>query len=156
MAARRGLGLEGELRSDVAPINGLIRTALDAADGAVISMKDPTRGGLASALTEMAEKSSVSILIEESAVPVTAVVRSAAELLGLDPFHIANEGKAVMGVKPGAAHAVLDALRSHTQGQAAAIIGTCQEEHAGRLILDTGFGRRLLTEPEGEPLPRIC
>jgi hydrogenase expression/formation protein HypE len=156
MAARRGLGLEGELRSDVAPINGLVRRAMDAADGAVSAMKDPTRGGLASALTEMAEKSRVGIVIEESAVPITPVVRSAAEMLGLDPFHIANEGKAVIGVRGGAAEAVLDALRSHPLGRDAAIVGTCTEDHAGRLILDTGFGRRLVTEPEGEPLPRIC
>jgi hydrogenase expression/formation protein HypE len=156
MAVRRNLGLEGDLRSDVAPINRLIRGALDAADGAIIAMKDPTRGGLASALTEMAEKSRVGIVLEESQVPITPVVRSAAEVLGLDPFHIANEGKAVMGVRPEAADAVLDALRSHPQGGDAAIIGTCMEEHAGRLVLDTGFGRRLLTEPEGEPLPRIC
>jgi hydrogenase expression/formation protein HypE len=156
MAARRGLGLEGDLRSDVAPINALIRCGLDAANGAISAMKDPTRGGLASALTEMAEKSEVGIVIEESAVPITPVVRSAAEMLGLDPFHIANEGKAVMGVRPEAADAVLEALKSHRQGRSSAIIGTCTGDHAGRLILDTGFGRRLVTEPEGEPLPRIC
>lgn len=156
MAARRGLGLEGDLRSDVAPINALIRCCLDAANGAISAMKDPTRGGLASALTEMAEKSEVGIVIEESAVPITPVVRSAAEMLGLDPFHIANEGKAVIGVRPEAADAVLEALKSHPQGRSSSIIGTCTGDHAGRLILDTGFGRRLVTEPEGEPLPRIC
>jgi hydrogenase expression/formation protein HypE len=156
MAARRGLGLEGDLRSDVAPINGMIRDALTAAGDSVCAMKDPTRGGLASALTEMAEKSGVGIVIEEASVPVTNVVRSAAEVLGLDPFHIANEGKAVLGVKPDAADAVLAALKSHPQGGDAAIVGTCIEEHSGRLILDTGFGKRLMTEPEGEPLPRIC
>ena len=156
MAARRNLGLEGDLRSDVAPINGLIRAALDAGPGAVSAMKDPTRGGLASALTEMAEKGRVGIVIEEAAVPITTPVRSAAEILGLDPFHIANEGKAVLGVRAQVAQAVLDALRSHPQGREAAIVGTCIEEHKGRLILDTGFGRRLVTEPEGEPLPRIC
>ncbi len=156
MAARRGLGLEGELRSDVAPINGLIRDALAAGGGAITAMKDPTRGGLASSLTEMAEKSGVSITIQESDVPITAVARSAAEMLGLDPFHIANEGKAVIGVRAEAADAVLAAIKSHALGSDAAIIGTCAEEHPGRLILDTGFGRRLVTEPEGEPLPRIC
>ena len=156
MAARRGLGLEGDLRSDVSPINDLIRAAMSAADGEITSMKDPTRGGLASSLTEMAEKSEVGIVIDEVAVPITAVVRSAAEMLGLDPFHIANEGKAVIGVKPGAADVVLNALKAHPKGRESAIIGTCTEEHAGRLILDTGFGRRLVTEPEGEPLPRIC
>ncbi len=156
MAARRGLGLEGDLRSDVAPINDLIRTARGAADGSIVAMKDPTRGGLASALTEMAEKSGVGIVIDEASVPVTDVVRAAAEILGLDPFHIANEGKAVIGVRPNAADAVLTALRSNPQGKDAAIVGTCIDEHRGRLILDTGFGRRLVSEPEGEPLPRIC
>ncbi|UCC49963.1 MAG: hydrogenase expression/formation protein HypE [Gemmatimonadota bacterium] len=156
MAARRGLGLEGDLRSDVAPLNGLIRRALDTAKGAITAMKDPTRGGLASALTEMAEKSQVGIVIEDAAVPVTPVVRSAAEILGLDPFHIANEGVAVIGVRPDAADAVLAAVRAHSLGQSCAIIGTCTDEHPKRLILDTGIGRRLVTEPEGEPLPRIC
>jgi len=156
MAARRGLGIEGELRSDVAPINGLIRCALSAAPGAISAMKDPTRGGLASAVTEMAEKSEVGIVIVEAAVPITPTVSSAAEMLGLDPFHIANEGMAVLGVRPDDAEKVLEALHSHPQGKSGAVIGTCTEDHAGRLILDTGFGRRLVTEPEGEPLPRIC
>lgn len=156
MAARRGLGLEGELRSDVAPLNGLVRLALDAGGGAVSAMKDPTRGGVASALTEMAQKSEVGIVIEEAAVPIRPQVRSAAEILGLDPFHIANEGKALLGVREEEAAAVLAALRSHPLGKSAAVIGVCTDENAGRLILDTGIGRRLVTEPEGEPLPRIC
>lgn len=156
MAARRGLGLEGELRSDVAPIHGLIGQVLDAAGDAIRAMKDPTRGGLASALTEMAEKSEVGIVIDEATVPITAVVRSAAEMLGLDPFHIANEGKAVIGVRADIADVALAALREHPQGRESAAIGTCTADHPGRLILDTGFGRRLVTEPEGEPLPRIC
>jgi hydrogenase expression/formation protein HypE len=156
MAARRGLGLEGDLRSDVAPLNGLIRSALNAAPGAITAMKDPTRGGLASALTEMAEKSGVGIVVEESAVPVSAAVRAAAEILGLDPFHIANEGKAVIGVRPAALDAVLSALRAHPLGAGSSVIATCVPEHARRVVLDTGFGRRLVTEPEGEPLPRIC
>jgi hydrogenase expression/formation protein HypE len=156
MAARRGLGLEGELRSDVAPINDMIRQALDAADGSITAMKDPTRGGLASALTEMAEKSEVGIVLEEAAIPITPVVSSAAEMLGLDPLHIANEGKAVLGVREDATEAVLEAVRAHPLGREASVIGECSEEHAGRLTLDTGFGRRLVTEPEGEPLPRIC
>jgi hydrogenase expression/formation protein HypE len=119
-------------------------------------MKDPTRGGVASALHEMAEKSGVCIVIEEPQVPVNPVVRSAAEMLGLDPFHIANEGKALLGVRPEAAERVLAALRAHPLGLAAAIVGTCVAEHPGRVVLDTGLGRRLMTEPEGEPLPRIC
>lgn len=155
MARRHELNLEGDLRSDVAPINGLIRAALSACDG-ITAMKDPTRGGAASALHEMADKARVGIVIHEPLVPVSPVVRSAAEMLGLDPFHIANEGKAVIGVRAGDADAVLDALKAHPQGQSAAIVGECIVEHAGRVILDTGIGRRFMVEPDGEPLPRIC
>jgi len=77
-------------------------------------------------------------------------------MLGLDPFHIANEGKAVIGVRADAAERVLAALRAHPLGRDAAIVGECIAEHAGRVILDTGLGRRLMAEPDGEPLPRIC
>jgi hydrogenase expression/formation protein HypE len=156
MAERYGLAFDADLQSDVAPINGLIRLALEAAPGAVTAMKDPTRGGLASALHEMAEKSDVGIVIEEPRVPVAPAVRSAAEVLGLDPFHIANEGKAVLGVRPEAADAVVAALRAHPLGREATVVGLCTAENAGRVILDTGLGRRLVAEPEGEPLPRIC
>ncbi len=156
MAARHALELEGELSSDVAPLNGLIRAALDAAEGAVVAMKDPTRGGLSSALHEMAEKSRVGILLEEPAIPVTSAVRAAGDLLGIDPLHVANEGKAVLGVRPDMAGRVLEALRSHPLGRDACAVGTCVAERPGSVVLDTGFGRRLLAEPEGEPLPRIC
>jgi hydrogenase expression/formation protein HypE len=156
MAARHALKLEGDLRSDVAPINGLIRAALEAGGPAVVAMKDPTRGGLSSALHEMAGKSGVGILLEETKVPVTDAVRAAGELLGIDPLNVANEGKAVLGVSPEAAGPVLEALRGHPLGRDAAVIGRCVAERPGNVILDTGFGRRLLAEPEGEPLPRIC
>jgi hydrogenase expression/formation protein HypE len=156
MAARHGLDLAGDLRSDVAPLNGLIRRALEAGGEGIAAMKDPTRGGLASALHEMASKSGVGILLDESAVPVAPEVRAAAELLGIEPLHVANEGKAVIGVRAGVAGRVLDALRAHPQGREAAVIGRCLADPPGSLLLDTGFGRRLLAEPEGEPLPRIC
>jgi hydrogenase expression/formation protein HypE len=156
MALRHGLALEGDLRSDVAPLNQLVRIALDSVPGAVVAMKDPTRGGLASALHEMAAKSGVGIVIDETALPITPQVRAAGELLGIDPLHVANEGKAVLGVRPEAAEAVLAALRTHSLGRDAAIVGSCTDERIGAVILDTGFGRRLVTELEGEPLPRIC
>ena len=156
MAVRHGLDLEGDLRSDVAPLNGLIRRALAAGGADVVAMKDPTRGGLASALHEMAAKSGVGILLSEAAVPVRPEVRAAAELLGIEPLHVANEGKAVIGVRPEAVGRVLEALRSHPLGRDAAIVGTCLSDPPGSVLLDTGFGRRLLAEPEGEPLPRIC
>jgi hydrogenase expression/formation protein HypE len=156
MAARHGLGLVGDLRSDVAPINGLITTVLEALPAAVTAMKDPTRGGLSSSLHEMAKKSGVGVVIEEGKVPLTDAVRSAGEVLGIDPLHVANEGKAVLGVRADQAERVVAILRNHPQGRDAAVIGTCISDRPGSVILDTGFGKRLLAEPEGEPLPRIC
>ena len=154
MAARHGIEFQGDLVSDVAPLNGLIAMTLESS--AVTAMKDPTRGGVASALHEMASKSGVGIVVDERSVPVTAAVRAVGELLGIDPLHVANEGKALIGVRPDSAAAVLDALHRHPLGRNAAIIGTCVAERPGSIILDTGFGKRLLAEPEGEPLPRIC
>jgi hydrogenase expression/formation protein HypE len=156
MVHRHGLELEGDLRSDVAPLNEMVRLALDAGKEHIVALKDPTRGGLASALHEMGAKSGVGILLEETKVPLSSEVRAAAELLGIDPLHVANEGKAVFGVRPEACEDVLAALRGHPLGAKAAVVGTCLSDHVGRVILDTGFGRRLLTELEGEPLPRIC
>jgi hydrogenase expression/formation protein HypE len=156
MATRHGLALDGDLRSDVAPLNGLISTVLALTPDAVVAMKDPTRGGLASALHEMADKSRVGMIVDEPALPITPQVRAAGELLGIDPMHVANEGKALLGVRPNVADTILGALRAHPLGRAAAIIGTCTGDRVGNVILDTGFGRRLVTEPDGEPLPRIC
>jgi hydrogenase expression/formation protein HypE len=156
MAARHQLDLGGALRSDVAPLNHLVRAAVEAAAGGISAMKDPTRGGLAGALHEMAGKSGVGIVVEEPALPVRDEVRAAAELLGIDPLLIANEGKAVIGVHPERADAVLAALRAHPLGRDAAIVGACSSELPGSIVIDTGFGRRLLAEPDGELLPRIC
>jgi hydrogenase expression/formation protein HypE len=156
MACRHGLGIDGDLRSDVAPLNDLVRAALATGKETVVAMKDPTRGGLASALHEMAGKSGVGVLLEEQAVPVSVQTRAAGELLGIDPLHVANEGKAILGVRPEAAEQVLAALRAHPQGRDAAVVGCALADHVGLVILDTGFGRRLLVEPDGEPLPRIC
>lgn len=156
MSARHALGFESSLRSDVAPLNGLIREALRAGGDDLHALKDPTRGGLASALHEMADKSDVGIVLDEPSVPVRPETRAVGEVLGIDPLVVANEGKALLGVAPEAAQRVLEALRAHRLGRDAALIGTCTEERPGNVILDTGFGRRLLAEVEGEPLPRIC
>lgn len=156
MATRHGLSLDAPLQSDVAPINGLVRTALARDPRAITAMKDPTRGGVASALHEMAVKSHLGIVLQESALPVKPQTRGVAELVGVDPLLIANEGKAVMGVKAAFANEVLAALHAHPLGRDAAIIGTVTDERPGMVVLDTGFGRRLIAEPEGEPLPRIC
>ena len=156
LAARGGLSLDVELRSDVAPVNGLVEVALGAGGDAITAMKDPTRGGLASALHEMASKAAVGILLDEPSIPISPEVRAVGELLGIDPLHVANEGKVVMGVRADRADAVLAAVRAHPLGRQAALIGTVVAEPPRRVVLDTGFGRRLLAEPDGEPLPRIC
>lgn len=156
LAARSALELEGELRSDVAPLGTLVAAALAAGGTSIVAMKDPTRGGVAASLHEMATKSGVGIVIEEAAIPISAAARAAAEILGIDPLYVANEGKAVIGVAPEAADRVLAAVRGHPLGHDAAIIGTATEDQVGRVILDTGLGRRLVGELEGELLPRIC
>src|SRR5436190_24269596 len=156
MATRHGLNLETDLVSDVAPLNRLIRCALDAGGDDVVAMKDPTRGGAATSLHEMASKSGVGIVVDEAAIPVRDAVRAVADLVGIDPLLVANEGKALIGVRAGAALRVLAALRAHPLGVDAAVIGTCISDHSGMVVLDTGFGRRLVAEPEGELLPRIC
>lgn len=156
MAARHQLEFGGALRSDVAPLNGLVRAALDAGGDSIVAMKDPTRGGLAGALHEFAAKSRVGILLTEQAVPVREQVRAAAELLGIDPLLIANEGKALIGVREPAADAVLRAIRQHPLGRDAAIVAVCSSDLEGSVIVDTGFGRRVLPEADGELLPRIC
>ena len=154
MASRDGMALDDELRSDVAPIGKMVAAAL--AVGEVVAMKDPTRGGLAGALCEMAQKAGVGIVIDASRVPVGAAVVGAAELYGIDPLHVANEGKVVFGVAAADADGVLGALRADPLAGQAAIIGEAVIDRPGEVVLDTGFGRRLLRELDGEPLPRIC
>lgn len=156
MARRHGLELDGDLSSDVAPLNGLIAGAIDAAPDGISAMKDPTRGGVAGALHEMAGKSGVGVMLDAAALPVRDAVRGVSELVGIDPLHVANEGKAIVAVREPAVGAVLTALRAHPLGRDAAVIGLCTAEHAGMVVLETGFGRRLVAEPEGELLPRIC
>jgi hydrogenase expression/formation protein HypE len=156
MSRRHDLRLEGDLRSDVAPLNGLVREALRVGGDDVVAMKDPTRGGLAGVVHEMAAKGKVGVVIEEAAVPIRDEVRAAAEMVGIDPLLVANEGKAVIGVRARSAAEVLAAIRAHPLGRDAAIVATAVAERPGTVILDTGFGRRMLAEPEGELLPRIC
>ncbi len=156
MSRRHDLRLDGDLRSDVAPVNGLVREALRAGGEDVVAMKDPTRGGVAGVLHEMAAKAKVGIVIEEAAVPIRDEVRAASEMVGIDPLLVANEGKAVIGVRARSAEKVLAAIRAHPLGRAAAIAARAIAERPGSVILDTGFGKRMLAEPEGELLPRIC
>jgi hydrogenase expression/formation protein HypE len=156
MSRRHDLRLEGDLRSDVAPLNGLVREALRAGGEDVVAMKDPTRGGVAGVLHEMAAKGKVGVVIDEGALPLRDEVRAAAEMVGIDPLLVANEGKAVIGVRARSAEKVLAALRGHPLGRDAAIFAAAIAERPGAVILDTGFGKRMLAEPEGELLPRIC
>jgi hydrogenase expression/formation protein HypE len=156
MSRRHDLRLEGDLRSDVAPLNGLVREALRAGGEDVVAMKDPTRGGVAGVLHEMAAKGKVGIVLEEAKVPIRDEVRAASEMVGIDPLLVANEGKAVIGVRARSAEKVLAAVRAHPLGKDAALVATAVAERPGTVILDTGFGRRILAEPEGELLPRIC
>ncbi|NOX45296.1 MAG: hydrogenase expression/formation protein HypE [Caldiserica bacterium] len=155
LAAREGFPLEGEIRSDVAPVWPLVERALRV--GGIVAMKDPTRGGLAAALNEMAGKAGVGILVREGAVPVRPEVKGLADLLGVSPLALACEGLAVIGVSPDRAEAVLAALREHHMGREARIIGEAIAEYPGKVILETGVGgRRFLEMPLGDPVPRIC
>ena len=157
MSVREGLEFESPIRSDCAALNGMIGAVLDAAGGAVQAMRDPTRGGLASTLNEIAQSSDVGVLIDEAKIPVRAEVQSACELLGLDPVYVANEGKAVFFVAPEAADKVLEALHAHPLGRNAARIGQATAEHKGMLIARTTMGAsRVIPTQIGEQLPRIC
>jgi hydrogenase expression/formation protein HypE len=157
MSVREGLEFESPIRSDCAALNGLIAEVLEAAGDAVHAMRDPTRGGLASTLNEIAQASGVGIEIDEPSLPVRAEVQSACDLLGLDPVYVANEGKAVFFVAPEAVPAVLVTLRAHPLGRDAARIGQVTAQHKGMLVARTAMGaNRVIPTQIGEQLPRIC
>lgn len=154
LSSREGLQFEAPLESDVAPLWGMIKEALNI--GGVTAMKDPTRGGISSALNDMSRKSGVDILLWEESIPMKGVVRSATDLLGLDPLELANEGMAIIGVEEEKAEEVLRAVRRDRYGKDAAITGAVLEGR-GRVILETFVGgRRIVREPLGSPMPRIC
>lgn len=157
LSVREGLEFESPLRSDCAALNGIIGSVFDAVGTAVHAMRDPTRGGLASTLNEIAAASCVGIEIDEPSLPVRPEVRAACELLGLDPVYVANEGKAVFFVAPEAADRVLDTLRAHPLGRNAARIGCVTRAHPGLLVARTAMGsNRVIPLQIGEQLPRIC
>ena len=153
MSYREGFGFETDLQSDVAPVWGMVKAALDV--GGVDAMKDPTRGGIANALNELASKSGVGMLIDEDKIPLKREVIAASEMLGIDPYEVANEGKVIMGVEKNKAEEILQAIRNTKYGKEAQIIG---EVTQGRhVILDTIVGgRRILEEPIADPVPRVC
>jgi len=156
LAQREGLALEGTIESDSAPLHGLVAAILEA-EGAVRCMRDPTRGGIASAINEIAKSSGVGMTIEERAIPVREEVRGACELLGLDPLHVANEGKLLAVVEASAADPVLAAMRRHPLGRRAQAIGTVEGSDPGVVKMRTMVGTtRLVDMLAGDQLPRIC
>ncbi len=156
LSRREGLTFETELRSDSAPLNGLVAALLEAAPH-THCLRDLTRGGLAAALNELAGTSQVGIELDEAAVPVRPAVRAACEMLGFDPLTVANEGKLVALVPPEEAEAALAALRSHPLGREAVCIGSVTADHPGLVLARTPIGgRRVVDMPLGELLPRIC
>lgn len=157
MLAREALDIECSVHSDTAPLHSLVAALLEAVGDGVHCLKDPTRGGVATSLNEMALGAEVSIGLDEHAIPVHPEVRGACEILGLDPLTIANEGKLLAIVAPEKADAALAALRQHPLGREAAIIGTVQSEPPGMVFLRTDIGgMRVLDMLVGDPLPRIC
>jgi hydrogenase expression/formation protein HypE len=156
MAHRAGLDLGGDVTSDTAPLHGLADAILHAAPD-VHAMRDPTRGGVAATLVEIATRRRLGIEVDEMAIPVRDAVRGACELLGLDPLLVANEGKLVAFVPERSVEQVLLAMRAHPLGRHAARIGTVTENHPAVVELVTPVrGRRVLDLPYAEPLPRIC
>jgi hydrogenase expression/formation protein HypE len=157
MLARGEFDLGADVESDTRPLWPAVDALLDAAGPELRCLRDATRGGLASVLNEIARASGVSMLIREIAVPVSPVVAGAAEILGIDPMHVANEGKLVAFVAPEAADAALEALRNAPGGEQAAEIGEVKTEPPGMVLLETAFGgRRVMDMLVGDPLPRIC
>jgi hydrogenase expression/formation protein HypE len=156
MLARGELDIESDLRSDTAPLAGLVERLLGATDK-VRGLRDATRGGVATILNEVASASGVAVVVDEEAVPVRPDVRGACELLGIDPLYVACEGRLVAVVDGAAAGTALEALRSHPLGEEAAMIGRVKEDPPGLVLLKTTFGgTRIVDLLVGDPLPRIC
>lgn len=154
LSFREGYGFETTVKSDVAPLNGLIARALKI--GGITAMKDPTRGGLANLMNEWADKSEVGISIREEDVPIDNAVLSACEMLGIDPLEIGNEGKVVIAVVPEKAEAVLKAVKSTPEGKKARIIGEATKRVRGVMMETHTGGKRVIEPPVGDPVPRIC
>jgi hydrogenase expression/formation protein HypE len=147
-------GVDSRLKSDCAPLDGLMNVALTA--GGVVAAKDPTRGGVSNSLNEWSEKSGAGILIREDDIPISEGARAITEMLGLDPLSIGNEGKAILGAVPQFADEVLNAIKLHPLGRDASIIGEVSSDFEG-VVLETSLGtKRFVDWPLGDPVPRIC
>ncbi|MGI8481153.1 MAG: hydrogenase expression/formation protein HypE [Chthoniobacterales bacterium] len=156
MSVREGLEFESEIASDTAPLNGLVEAIL-AASKDIHVLRDPTRGGITSALTEIAQTARVGMLLNEGAIPIGEEVKGACEILGLDPLYVANEGKLLAIVASAEAGKVLAAMRGHPLGVEAAVIGDVVLDHPGFVTMNTRVGgRRVVDMLSGEQLPRIC
>jgi hydrogenase expression/formation protein HypE len=157
MSVREGLEFETAMQSDTAPLHDLVARILQVATQQVHVLRDPTRGGLASALNEIAARAGVGIQLEETQLPIREEVRGACELLGLDPLYVANEGKCLVIVAREAAEAVLSAMQAHPLGRDAARIGEVVPDHPARVVLRSRIGgMRVVDMLSGEQLPRIC
>jgi len=157
MLARGDLDLDADVVSDTASVWPLAEALLEAVGPALRVMRDPTRGGVATVLNELAREADVGIVLEEEAVPLRPPVKGACELLGIDPMYVANEGKLLAVVAEDAAGAALGALRSTAGGEHAALVGRVAEQPAGMVLVRTGFGgTRIMDMLIGDPLPRIC
>lgn len=154
LAQREGYGFDTEVMSDVGPINHLVDAAMNV--GGVLAAKDPTRGGIANALNEWADKSCVGILVGEEDIPIQPGVLHGCELLGIDPYEIGNEGKILLAVVPDRAQAIVDALRILPRGGEATIIGHATAEVEGVVLETSVGGRRIVEPPVSDPIPRIC
>ncbi len=155
MAGREGISFETELVSDVASVYDVVKAALDV--GGVVTMKDPTRGGLASALNELAEKSKVSIWLEDVLIPIAPAVKAASEMLGLEPLGVTCEGRVIIGVRPEKADKVLEAIKKLPNGKNAVIVGEVKTERPGFVVSETIVGgHRIIEKPIGEQIPRVC
>jgi hydrogenase expression/formation protein HypE len=155
LSAQQGLTFGSEIKSDVRPLNRMAQR-LFAQIGGVISLKDPTRGGLADALNEWAEKSKVGILLQEENVPIRRDVQTACDMLGLDPLEVGNEGKYIIGVVKEKAQEVLQFLKGTAEGKDAQIIGETTSEFKGVAMQTLVGGKRIIARPIGDPVPRIC
>ncbi len=156
LVSRGDFSLEGEIRSDCAPLNGLVERMLEASKDIHV-LRDPTRGGLATTLWEIARASGVGVVIDEEKIPLREEVKGVCELLGYDPYYLASEGRLLAFVPQGEAERVLEAMKSHPLGREAAIIGRAVESPQGRVLLRTKIGGHRLLEPlSGEQFPRIC
>ena len=154
LSSREGIEFEVNVTSDVAPLNKMVKKVLEV--GGIADAKDPTRGGLADLLNDWSDKSGLGIYIRENDLPVKEEVQSAVEFLGLDLLELGNEGKAVFAVSPEMARDVLETLHSTPWGKDATIIGEVRKDLEGVILETVVGGKRLITRPTGDPVPRIC